>query len=48
MFYAGIHQKRELMELLEKQIVTKLEKDYLIDAHCSACNKVIINKTKLI
>ena len=36
------------MGLLQEQIVSTLEKGYLIGAHCSACIKVIVNKTKLI
>ena len=31
----------------EEQIVANLEKGYLKGTHCGACNKVIVNKTKL-
>ena len=46
--HRGMYQKRELVGLSEEQIATNLEIGYLIGAHCSICNKVIITKTKLI
>lgn len=42
------HQNRELEVLSEEQDVRDLENGYLSGARCSACENIIVNKSKLI
>ena len=41
------HKKKELTGLSQEQIISNLEKGYLLGSKCSACKKNIVNKTKL-
>ena len=43
----GDYKKKELTGLLEEEIVGNLDSGYLLGAKCSACQKVIVSKTKL-